>query len=46
MIYTDDSDICSSAIHAGIIENEKGGALIMIISNGQSFYQGTLQNGL
>jgi hypothetical protein len=39
MIYTDDSSICKSAIHSGFLLNDKGGEVLMIIANGEDFYQ-------
>lgn len=44
--YTDDSSVCKAAIHTGVIKDEIGGDLILIISNGESNYESSYQNGI
>ncbi|PIO15713.1 hypothetical protein AB205_0191380, partial [Aquarana catesbeiana] len=44
-IYTDDSSICKSAIHAGILEND-GGLVTVKKIPGQSSYSGSSRNGI
>jgi hypothetical protein len=38
LYYLDESVICRSAVHAGIIDGSKGGKFEMVIVNGQEFY--------
>lgn len=38
MIYTDKSSVCKAAIHAGFLDNDKGGEFILIIANGEEKY--------
>lgn len=38
MIYADESSICKSAIHAGYLDDAKGGEFIIIIANGDDSY--------
>jgi hypothetical protein len=45
-IYTDDSSICSAAVHAGLITARSGGEVTIRIRPGESFYNGTARNGL
>jgi hypothetical protein len=44
-IYTDDSSICLSAVHAGVI-TRAGGTVTILILAGQRAYSGTSQNGV
>jgi LCCL domain len=44
--YTDDSSICTAAVHAGIITMETGGKVVIEIAPGQSSYQGSTANGI
>jgi hypothetical protein len=44
-IYTDDSAICTGAIHAGLIP-ASGGQLAVVIAEGQDSYEGTTANGI
>jgi hypothetical protein len=39
MIYTDDSSICKAAIHAGFIDNKRGGEFFVVIANGEDRYR-------
>jgi len=45
-IYTDDSSICSAAVHAGYITVLSGGPVTLEIQSGQSAYQGSHRNGV
>ncbi len=45
-VYTDDSSICTAAVHAGIITQSGGGAVRIEIRPGQSSYNGSSQNGV
>ena len=45
-IYTDDSSICTAAVHAGYIELASGGTVTIEIRPGQPSYQGVTRNGV
>ncbi|WP_442944117.1 LCCL domain-containing protein [Nostoc sp.] len=45
-IYTDDSSICSAAVHAGLISTKQGGKVTIRIKPGQFSYTGTNRNGV
>lgn len=45
-IYTDDSSICSAAVHAGYIEAASGGMVTIEIRPGQASYQEVTRNGV
>jgi len=42
MIYSDDSNICKAAIHAGKLDNEIGGEFSITIANGESNYESAM----
>ncbi len=42
--YTDDSSICSAAVHAGAIRPKTGGAVTIEIRPGQNAYPGSTRN--
>ncbi len=44
--YTDDSSICSAAVHAGYIEAASGGMVTIEIRPGQAAYQAVTRNGV
>jgi hypothetical protein len=44
--YTDDSSICTAAVHAGIITVDKGGQVVIQIAPGQASYSGSVANGI
>jgi hypothetical protein len=44
--YTDDSSICTAAVHAGLITVADGGNVTIEIAPGASSYQGTTANGI
>jgi hypothetical protein len=45
-VYTDDSSICTAAVHAGIISIEHGGAVTIEIRPGRSTYGSTTRHGI
>jgi hypothetical protein len=45
-IYTDDSSICTAAVHAGLIRLSSGGTVTIEIRQGQQSYQGSNRNGI
>ncbi len=45
-IYTDDSSICSAAVHAGYITVTRGGRVTVELQSGQAAYQGSTRNGV
>lgn len=46
ILYTDDSSICTAAVHAGAIKREEGGSVTVVIRPGQGSYQGSSRNGI
>ncbi|HET9392614.1 MAG TPA: LCCL domain-containing protein [Candidatus Rubrimentiphilum sp.] len=45
-VYTDDSSVCTAAVHAGIITQANGGTVIIEIRPGQSSYAASSRNGV
>ncbi len=45
-VYTDDSSICTAAVHAGLIDVTAGGEVTLRILEGQESYEGTDANGV
>jgi hypothetical protein len=45
-VYTDDSSICTAAVHAGAITLDEGGEVTIEITAGEDSYEGTEQNGV
>lgn len=45
-VYTDDSSICTAAVHAGYIEVASGGRVTIEIRPAQAAYQGVTRNGV
>lgn len=45
-IYTDDSRVCSAAVHSGLINLTYGGTVIIEMRPGQASYQGTTRYGV
>jgi chitinase len=45
-IYTDDSSICTAAVHKGLITFAAGGNVTIEILGGQGSYTGSVQNGV
>ena len=44
--YTDDSDICTAAVHAGIVTAAAGGRITVTPRQGEGAYQGSTANGV
>ena len=44
--YTDDSDICTAAVHAGIVTAAAGGRIAVTPREGLASYQGSTANGV
>jgi len=44
--YTDDSQVCTAAVHAGLITQPEGGRVVIQIAPGQESYQGSTANGV
>lgn len=45
-VYTDDTDICSAAVHAGAISRASGGRVVIEVRPGQSRYGASTRNGI
>jgi hypothetical protein len=45
-VYTDDSSVCSAAVHAGLLEAEDGGRVVIRILPGRSSYEGSRRHGV
>ena len=45
-IYTDDSSVCTAAVHVGLITPASGGTVVIEIRPGQASYQGSERNGI
>lgn len=45
-IYTDDSSVCTAAVHAGALTVEEGGIARVAIRPGRDSYGGSTQNGI
>lgn len=45
-VYTDDSSVCTAAVHAGLITLEAGGEFYLAIDDGQEAYEPTERNGI
>jgi LCCL domain-containing protein len=44
--YTDDSSICTAAVHAGVISFADGGTILLQMRPGQTSYRGSQRNGV
>jgi ribosomal protein S27E len=44
--YTGDTPICTAAIHAGLISNDRGGELMIVLEEGKPAYRGSKRNGI
>lgn len=44
--YTDDSSVCTAAVHAGVITVAEGGPVTVEIAPGQESYKGSTANGV
>jgi len=45
-LYTDDSSICTAAVHAGLISAARGGTVTIEIRPGANYYSGTTRSGV
>ena len=45
-VYSDESSVCSAAVHAGIISTERGGTVTIRTRPGQTAYAGSERNGV
>lgn len=45
-VYTDDSSVCTAAVHAGLITIEDGGRVVIEISEGLDAYETSTANGI
>jgi hypothetical protein len=45
-IYTDDSSVCTAAVHVGVITVEEGGDVTIEIRPGEDTYEGSERNGI
>jgi hypothetical protein len=45
-VYTDDSSVCTAAVHAGLIAQNTGGSVVIEIRPGRESYFGSLRNGV
>lgn len=45
-LYTDDSSICTAAVHAGLISARSGGMVTIEMRAGATSYRGTTRNGV
>ena len=45
-IYTQDSSICTAAVHAGVITLDRGGVVTVEFRPGRSMYGSTVRNGI
>ncbi len=45
-LYTDDSTVCLAAVHAGVIDADRGGNVTIEIRPGVSAYTGSTRNGV
>ena len=45
-VYTDDSSVCTAAVHRGVITREDGGTVTIEIHPGRDSYPGTSRNGI
>jgi hypothetical protein len=45
-VYTDDSSVCTAAVHAGAITVEQGGRVFAVVRPGRSSYAASTRNGV
>lgn len=45
-VYTDDSSVCSAAVHAGVVSLERGGPVTVLLGGAQQSYRGSTRNGV
>ena len=44
--YTDDSSVCTAAVHMGMLDRQDGGRVRIVIRPGQDAYEGSIRNGV
>lgn len=44
--YTDDSSVCTAAVHVGLFTREEGGIARIVVRPGLEAYQGSVRNGI
>ena len=44
--YTDDSSVCTAAVHAGVITLREGGVVTMVVGPGLRAYEASTKNGI
>jgi hypothetical protein len=45
-VYTDDSSVCTAAVHAGLITVDDGGDVVIEMAAGEDEYEGSERNGV
>lgn len=45
-VYTDDSSVCTAAVHVGLITLARGGTVTIQVQAGRSSYTGSVSNGI
>jgi hypothetical protein len=45
-VYTDDSDVCTAAVHAGVLRPALGGVIVGYVTYGRPSYRGSTANGV
>ena len=45
-VYTTDSDLCTAAVHAGAVDKDKGGRVVVTIVPSPPVFRGTTQDGV
>ncbi len=45
-VYTDDSSVCTAAVHAGLFPLDEGGRVRIVIRTGRDSYTGSTRNGM
>ena len=45
-VDTDDSSVCTAAVHTGRITREAGGIVRVVVRPGEASYEGSLRNGI
>jgi hypothetical protein len=45
-VYTDDSSVCTAAVHAGLATFERGGTFTLAMTSGKRRYRGSAANGV
>lgn len=45
-LYTDDSSVCTAALHAGLISADRGGVVTLVVAAGAASYAGSTRHGV